>query len=293
MRSIIRLVTLCVLIMCSTSLAHAEKPSAKKLFRQAETHYQESRFLDALDLYKQAYKRRPLAGFFINIGQCYRQLFRWREALAAYEKYLELTPKGVHRARAKKLIALCQKELKRIAKIRARKEKRAKPTPVKPADVKPADVKPADVKPAGPVKLAVATKPSPMVPAVEPATSMPSDDQSKAHAGLSKMFFWSGVALSTAFVATGIVTGVMALGKSDEYNDPTTETVDLQDLRDSGEALATTSNITLAVGLVAAAGTVALFFFTDWGGVEERDDEITVGVAPTFGGALFGLQGRF
>ena len=88
---------------------------------------------------------------------------------------------------------------------------------------------------------------------------------------------------------TGTVTGVMALGKSDEYKDPATSIEDRRELKDSGETLRTVSTATVIGGAVAAAGAGALLFFTDWGGKEQA----TVVAAPFDGGAAVMVGGRF
>lgn len=283
MRSICRLVTLSILIGSSSSPAVAKGPSAKELFQQAETHYQEGRYLDALDLYKGAYAKRPLAGFYINIGQCYRQLLRWKEAIAAYEMYLKLAPKGKHRARARELIALCNKEQDKLSAAK-------KPAPA--AAVDPGAKKPDDM---------VSTKP--VAPPPEPVATVPTSAPSKEpevakKRGLSKVLFWGGVGLTGALLATTAITGAMALSKSDDYKNPATPSNELQDLKDSGETLRTVSTITFVAGLVAAAGTTVLFFFTDWKGPSsERDDDsanlLNVSAGPVPGGAVVGVRGRF
>lgn len=299
MRLMVRFVTLGVLIALLPSQADAKGASAKELFRKAEGHYSESRYLDALDLYRMAYKKRPLPGFYINMGQCLRQLLRWKEAVAAFEKYLQLAPKGKHREKAKALIVLCKKELKKLG---GPKPVEATPTvpaakPEVPPAAPPAAASPAPAAPAAPAAPVAPAEPVASQPAVA-AEVDPADQTPPSRRGLSKIYFWSGVGLSAALLVTTAITGAMALSKSDEYKDPATPAAELQDLKDSGEALSTTSSVMFAVGMVAAAGTAVLFFFTDWrGAAAERDDDaeesISMGAAPLYGGAMLSVGGRF
>jgi tetratricopeptide (TPR) repeat protein len=91
---------------------------------------------------------------------------------------------------------------------------------------------------------------------------------------VSRIWFWVGVGVTAALLTTGMVTGVLARKTSD---------------RDEGEALDVTSIITTSMGAAAVGGTVALWFLSTPG----SETVSVLSVAPSRGGGLVQLQGRF
>jgi hypothetical protein len=75
------------------------------------------------------------------------------------------------------------------------------------------------------------------------------------------------VATTGALLATATVTGVMALSKSNAYNDRSSPDYMNPTVRDSGQTLATTTDVLLILSAVSAGTTVFLYFKTDWGTV--------------------------
>ena len=112
-----------------------------------------------------------------------------------------------------------------------------------------------------------------------------------------------GIAVASAGVASMVVfavTGSMAKSKFDEVDEAcgsqTCPDGSNNDAIDSGKTMQTVANATLGVGLALMAGGAALIIF---GGPDEDDASNEAGlelspiVAPTLGGGMLGLSGRF
>jgi tetratricopeptide (TPR) repeat protein len=239
--------------------AEADDATAKArgLFQQAEVHFGVGEFEAALKLYKDAYRAKQLPAFLFNIGQCHRHLSRYPKALFFYRQYLERATDDTYKAEAKRLIKVCEREL----------EKR--PPASKPVQPPQSD------------------------PAAQPAaTSQPVAEVSKerpTRRKLSPVWFYSTLGLAGALFVTGTVTGVAALDRSEEYQDPHTSLAKRRDLKDSGETLRNVSTATIVAGAVAAGGAAVLFFFTSW----RPESESALSAAPIPGGVQVVLGGRF
>lgn len=102
---------------------------------------------------------------------------------------------------------------------------------------------------------------------------------------------WTGVGLTVALAATGVVTGQLAHDRSEEYLDPSLSLERKRELRDTGQAMKATSVITLSLAGAAAIGTVVYYF---WG--YRRARRSTFSVVPTAmllsGGGGLSLSGE-
>lgn len=84
---------------------------AKALFSDGNQHYNLGEFPQALELYKSAYRVKPLAAFLFNIAQCHRKLGHQQEAITMYQSYLAGIPDAQNRALVESLIAESQQKL--------------------------------------------------------------------------------------------------------------------------------------------------------------------------------------
>jgi hypothetical protein len=248
-----RLVFLLGFLLAAGPARADDLAEAKALFKQAEARFKSADYRAALELYQQAYAKKPLPGFHFNIAQCHRNLGEHGKAVEHFKLYLESSKNAKHSAEARRLLAICEAEL----------QKQQPPAPP-PAEAKP---EPASIPAARP----------------EPAPARAS------RRTLRPPLFWTGVAVSAALLATGTITGALALQKSSRFKDLATPSAELGGLRDSGEALRTTSTVTFAVGAATSIATGLLFFFTDFKGGKER----SVSAAPLPGGALVTVGGGF
>lgn len=87
-----------------TSQASADA-EARRLFESAEIHFRLQEFALALDEYKAAYQLSSRPGLLFNIGQCYKQLKRYEEALKSYQAFLAQFPDSTLRLEVELLIA--------------------------------------------------------------------------------------------------------------------------------------------------------------------------------------------
>jgi tetratricopeptide (TPR) repeat protein len=216
------LATLLLFLSVPSAVGADGDARAKALFRKAELHFNIGEFDRALSLYREVYKLEPHPALIYNVAQCYRYLGRWREAIIQYQRYLDQTEEQTHRETVKKLIAECRVEAERAEAARAERA-RAEATRLNASAV-PADEAPAP-QPRG-----------------------------------SSVLLWTGVGLSAAVLTVGVITGIVAYDRNQEYKDPTTPVDRRQELKDSGQPLAVGSVISLVLGGVLAAGT-ALYYW--------------------------------
>ena len=238
-----------ILFTASPSFAQEDLAKAKELFKQAEARFKSSDFRTALELYQQAYAAKPLPGFHFNIAQCHRNLGEYAKAIEHFRLYLE-SANAKHAAEAKRLIQLCEAEL-------------AKQPPPTSTETKPE-------------------------PATAPVVTKPPEPAPRPRKRLRPPIFWTGVAVSVALLATGTITGALALQKSSRFKDPATPQAELVGLRDTGKTLRTTSTVTFAIGAATSVTTAVLFFFTEF-----RPAERTLSAAPIPGGAMVSIAGGF
>jgi tetratricopeptide (TPR) repeat protein len=66
-----------------------DKKAAASHFQSGRQLFEQNRWAEALGEFQAGYEAYPLAGFLVNIGQCYRKLERFEEARDAWQKYLQ------------------------------------------------------------------------------------------------------------------------------------------------------------------------------------------------------------
>ncbi len=261
-----RLLAFALALGLAAAPAHADSIAsrARMLFDRAETHFSLGEFTQALDLYREAYRLKPLPGFLFNIGQCHRKLGRCDQAVFFFKQFLDKLPKAPNRALVEDLVRECEAVLAAA--------RRPKPEP-------------------GPTTRPLArprVEPVPPLPKREPvrhALPVPPPPRRGPHPA----WFWTTAALSVGLLATGAVTGGLTLGQSNEYNDPLTSKARRLELKESGERLGTISTATLAAGGGAAVVAAILFLTMQRG----PSAETRVSAAPAPGGGLVSLEGRF
>lgn len=257
------------LLWSAPALAGSVK-RAKTLFKRAEAKFAKGQYNQALKLYLKAYDAKPLAGFHFNIGQCYRKLDRCDKAIGHFERYIEGSRSMANRVTAEQLIGECRQEL-------AREQQAAEATAAAP--------------PAGTDEATAEGDQQELAPAL--AGVSPAGERSDGPSGtrrLRPVWFWTGVGVTSAFALMTIITGALTLKYGSDYDDPNTPPEDLPGIKDSGESLKTTANVSLGMTLASAAATTVLFFLTDF---QAGGDETTLSAAPLRGGGLFALEGRF
>ncbi|HJZ87766.1 MAG TPA: tetratricopeptide repeat protein [Polyangia bacterium] len=167
----------------------APEQVARRHFDRAEKLYALEKFQDALTEYEAAYDAKPLPGFLFNIGQCYRNLGNFRQAVFSYKRYLSLRPDTRNRAEIEDLIVDLEKKIAdadRRAKNRALRLEAQTPPPQ------------SNVTPVNPVD------PPPPTPAETPF--------------YGRWWFWTAIAV----VAAGALVGVYAASSGNDNGVPPT-----------------------------------------------------------------------
>lgn len=106
-RLLLLLLTLCIAIGAPVRTASADDPAtraARRHFERGEKLFALGRFDEALEQYQNAFDAKPLPGFLYNIGQCYRNLGDYEQAIFSFKKYLKLEPEAENRDAVTQLI---------------------------------------------------------------------------------------------------------------------------------------------------------------------------------------------
>jgi len=82
----------CAAITLPARSAEGDKVAAKAHFEAATRLYDIHEYAKALEEYKAAYLAKPDPAFLFNVGQCYRRLGKFDQALEFYREYLKKAP---------------------------------------------------------------------------------------------------------------------------------------------------------------------------------------------------------
>jgi tetratricopeptide (TPR) repeat protein len=85
-------------------MTEAPTERAKVLFAEGNQHFNLGELEQALELYKSAYRIKPLPAFLFNIAQCQRKLGHHQEAITMYQAYLVGVPDADNKATVESLI---------------------------------------------------------------------------------------------------------------------------------------------------------------------------------------------
>jgi tetratricopeptide (TPR) repeat protein len=107
---IVRLVFLLAFVFVGAGArpAHADDPAtraARRHFERGEKLFALGKFDEALDEYQKAFDAKPIPDFLFNIGQCYRNLGDYDQAIFSFKKYLKLEPEAPNKEAVEALIA--------------------------------------------------------------------------------------------------------------------------------------------------------------------------------------------
>ena len=271
----------CIVLLAATSLlvggvARAQdspfKAMAKNHYKLGTQYYETSNYKEALVEFQKAYKLQQVPGLLFNLARCHEVLMQYEQAISHYERYLKALPNAPKRA-------VVQARLQTLKKRLAEQQQAKKPVP--------APVTPAPVAPAPPVP---ASQPA---PGPEPVTDTPAEPKpAPAPRTWRSWAGWGAVGIGGASLITGVVLGVMAQGKADDYDalagakDPHYGT--LADLDSDGQALQTGQIATLVAGgvLVAAGVGLVLWDRMGSGGAEQKGPAVVLlpAVGPGGGG---------
>jgi tetratricopeptide (TPR) repeat protein len=143
MRWLVLLVFLCV-----STVARADDPAqraAKRHYDRGEKLFALGKFDEALDEYQKAFDAKPLPGFLFNIGQCYRNLGDYDQAIFSFKKYLKLDPNAANREKVEHLLEELEDKKERgegQKLVKKDKEDKKEPPPDEPETPRPPPHKP-------------------------------------------------------------------------------------------------------------------------------------------------------
>jgi tetratricopeptide (TPR) repeat protein len=229
---------------------------ARALFRRAEVHFNLQQFDQALELYTEAYKLKPLPGFLFNIAQCQRQLGKLREALFSYKIFLSRVPHAPNRVEVEKLIRETERQLA--------------------------------MGKAPPPRIAPTATRGVRTPEVRAPASAPIGSDPERPPPSRRRWIWigAGAGVTAALLATGVVTGQLASDRSRAYNDPQTKPDELAALKSSGERLRTAAIVSFSIGGAAAIGTLVC-----WLASGRRGSGTSAALVPQPGGVTVTVGG--
>jgi len=121
-----------LIVLFFSASAHADdRAKARAAFRAGSQHYNLGEFQQALESFREAYRRYEEPTFLYNIAQCERQLGHKREAIREYRAYLNNAQSADNREAVKQIILQIEREIaaddERAAKAAAAAEM-AKPS---------------------------------------------------------------------------------------------------------------------------------------------------------------------
>src|SRR5687767_9859602 len=101
------LLMVCLAVAVPVRTASADDPAtraARRHFERGEKLFALGKFDDALEEYQTAFDAKPLPGSLYNIGQCYRNLGDYDQAIFSFKKYLKLEPEAANKDSVERLI---------------------------------------------------------------------------------------------------------------------------------------------------------------------------------------------
>lgn len=107
--------------------------SAKRHFDRGEKLFALGKFDEALDEYQKAFDAKPIPDFLFNIGQCYRNLGDYQQAIFSFKKYLKLEPDAPDKEKVEKLIDDLEEKQERGDGQKFVQKKEEPPPPPPPA----------------------------------------------------------------------------------------------------------------------------------------------------------------
>ena len=134
------LALLALLFAVSPRVARADDPApraSKRHFDRGEKLFALGKFDEALDEYQKAFDAKPIPDFLFNIGQCYRNLGDYQQAIFSFKKYLKLEPDAPDKDKVEKLIDDLEEKQERGEGQRLVGKKDEPPPPPPPGESTP------------------------------------------------------------------------------------------------------------------------------------------------------------
>lgn len=290
--------------------ARADEPSARAHYASGRAYYDQGRYEDALREFEEAFRAAPdpqKAAMVFNVAQAQERLGRIGDAVASFQRYLELSPNAEDRSTVEERIRTLQGRLAETGIVLTASEAGARvfvdgqdsgTTPLaEPIRVAPGSHE-VRVEKEGfrPFRLRVSVEAGRRVEAevsLVPVERTPVRGPEAAPAATRSgpgALPWVLVGVAGVATVGGSILGILALGKSDAASDERAGDRDLyDDERANAESLALFADISFGAAVVAAGVSVVLFVA---GGSSPRGESPTTGslrAAPMVGRGGAGL----
>ncbi len=285
--------TLCLALMLVSAVASAQAGDARTLFQRGQTAYAQGDYDSAIEQWSRAYELDPRPLLQFNLSQAHERLGQLPEAITALERYLDSAdPNDEHQADARARLSALRERLGRTsirvvggpegATITIDDEDRGRTPRPDPIAIAPGSHR-VVVRAAGYEEftstVVVSAGQSVEVP-VSMAAVASADSSSDELPVVPIVLFSAGGA---ALIA-GAVMGGVALSDAQNVTSRTSSEAD------AARGLALAADITMGVGVAAAAVGLIVLLVSDSGGSEQPSE--TVSIVPWGTTAGFGVTAR-
>jgi tetratricopeptide (TPR) repeat protein len=237
---------------------------ARTAFNQGQREYLLGHYAEALPLFEQAYKIKPLPGLLYNIGQCYRLLGNMEQARRLYRNFIDTAPESPQ-------VADATEKLKELEKaIKAHSDTRNSP-PTGLANPDNSAVVPGalDTAVSGAVKAHAPNQDPTALAVPAPAAALPASPSASvvvvavnptAPSRPMRIVGWTLLGTSVAAAGAGAVFGLGAKSSAADWSGAT-NSASWQSAQDDSRSKAKLATLSwIAAGALAAAGIAALLF---------------------------------
>ena len=266
----------------------ASDEEARVHFRLGQAYYDSGRFEDAAREFQQAYDLSQRPQLLYNVFLAWRDAAQLGPAIQALEAYLRQVPDVRERdaltARLESMRRLHQQQEAARAASQARQGGTQTQTQTQTQTTPEPEVTPEP-------EPEVTPEPEPEVTPEPEPPSVARDE------GGGSIVPYAVIGAGGALVLAGALTGILALSAESDLESMCPMDVcagtDWMDTRDSGQTLATVTDILLITGVLTAGAGVALLFLLDDGGSVERYPTTSASAACTPEGCGLAVSSRF
>jgi tetratricopeptide (TPR) repeat protein len=250
--------------------SETDDQAARWLFNSARDAFEAGDYETALQRFQQSYQLSGRPALLYNIGTTYDRLRRDADALAAFERYLELVPDSPSRSEIEARLTVLRASVQQAEN----------------ADAERARIE-AEAQAAEAARIEAEAQ---------------AEAEREAEEGIPAWAFWTVAGAGAGTLASAIVTEILTAGRSDDYEafarSQAPGDVAYQTARDLYDDARTMRNV--SIGLYAVTGALAIGAgvmvpFTNWGGDEDDlaapGGQAGLSVGP--GSLTLGLQHRF
>lgn len=283
--------------------AEGESPEvaeSRRHYAQGVVFFRANRFEQAIAEFTEAYRIWANPTILYSLGQAHERVMRIPKAIEHYQRYLDEAPADApNRAAAETsirslsdLLAFVRIESNVPARVFANGEEVGEaPGTIQLATGRyDLELRAEGHEPARETVTVAARSERTLTITLRPIPTGGGERiivRERAHGGIAPTWFWTGAVITGVAAATGVVLGVVTLGKASSIDeDPLPSTDD----RDSGERLALLTDVALGTAIIFSTASLLLYLNTDWGS-SESEEQVRPEVSLSGDGAVLSLRG--